>query len=427
MTTSNVVAFNRSDRWSMGRNEPIAVLDIGTTKMCCLIGQRRSGGGFELLGAGHQLAEGLRAGEIVDVEAAEASILAVVHEAEQQAGSSLREVVLGVAGGRPESHRSTIDIDLDGRSVTAADLTRALIHARGEVRAQGFEVLHALPVEVTLDGGQPLHDPRGMIGRRMRVVVHVVRATAAAVHNLVAAVERCHLGVAAVIAAPYAAGLASLSKEEVAHGALVIDLGGGVTGAARFAEGRLQEIHVIPVGGRHVTQDLAFGLSTARAQAERLKTLFGSVSSRSGDARQQFEVPGIGDPEDPPAQIVSRARLTEIMQPRVEEIFQLVRARLAGGQRQASGGRLVLTGGSSQLEGIIELAEDVFEMPARLGRARPFVGRRQLEETTAGTTAAGLLAWTNRDDGGLTFQPTRAKPMITARLARIGQWLRENF
>jgi cell division protein FtsA len=221
--------------------------------------------------------------------------------------------------------------------------------------------------------------------------------------------------------------LASLSKEEVAQGALVIDLGGGVTGAARFADGRLQEVHVIPVGGRHVTQDLAFGLSTGRAQAERLKTLFGSVSSRSGDARQRLEVPGIGDPEDPPAQIVSRARLTEIMQPRVEEIFQLVRARLAGGQRQASGGRLVLTGGSSQLEGIIELAEDVFEMPARLGRARPFVGRRQLEEATAGTTAAGLLAWTNRDDGGLTFQPTRAKPMITARLAKLGQWLRENF
>ncbi len=427
MTTSNVVAFNRSDRWSMGRNEPTAVLDIGTTKMCCLIGQRRPGSGFELLGAGHQLAEGLRAGEIVDVEAAEASILAVVHEAEQQAGTSLREVVLGVAGGRPESYRSTIEIDLAGRSVTGADLTRALIHARGEVRAEGFEVLHALPVEVTLDGGQPLHDPRGMIGRRMRVVVHVVRATAAAVHNLVAAVERCHLGVAGVISAPYAAGLASLSKEEVAQGALVVDLGGGVTGAARFADGRLQEVHVIPVGGRHVTQDLAFGLSTGRAQAERLKTLFGSVSSRSGDAGQRLEVPGIGDPEDPPAQIVSRARLTEIMQPRVEEIFQLVRARLAGGQRQVSGGRLVLTGGSSQLEGIIELAEEVFEMPARLGRARPFVGRRQLQEATAATTAAGLLAWTNRDDGGLTFQPTRAKPMITARLAKIGQWLRENF
>ena len=273
--------------------------------------------------------------------------------------------------GRTRAH-APIELEIGHRPVTGADLSRALAHAQAEARTGGVEVLHALPVEITLDGGQPLRDPRGMIGGRLRVGVHLICAAAAPIHNLVAAVERCHLEVAGVVAAPYASGLASLSDDEASLGALVLDLGGGVTGVARFAEGRVQEIHAVPLGGQHVTQDLAFGLSTGRAQAERLKSLYGSVLSRAGDARQQLEVPGIGDPGQPPVQIVSRARLTEIIRPRVEETLQLVRARIDGSP--LAGRRLVLTGGASQIEGIVELAEELFDMPARVGRARPFAG-----------------------------------------------------
>ena len=426
MRAGNVIPLARPESGPLGRHEPFGVLDVGSTKMCCLIARHGPAGRIELLGASHQLAEGLRAGEIVDAEAAEGSILAVLHAAEQQAGETLRELVVGVAAGRPQSHYATIELELGGRAVTGGDLARALAHAQAEARAEGVEVLHALPVEVTLDGGQPLRDPRGMIGRRLRLVIHLVRVAAAPLHNLVAAIERCHLEVAGVIAAPYAAGLAALSDDEAALGALVLDLGGGVTGVARFGDGRLQEIHAVPLGGQHVTQDLAFGLSTGRAQAERLKTLYGSVLSRAGDARQRLEVPGIGDPADPPAQIVSRARLTEIIRPRVEEIFQLVRARLAASPIPPAGRRLVLTGGGSQLEGVVELAEETFEMPARLGRARPLDASRGLDELSAATTAAGLLTWANRDDGGLTFRASRG-PVITTRLAKFGQWLRENF
>ena len=220
--------------------------------------------------------------------------------------------------------------------MTGADLAQALAHARAGARQDGAETLHALPVQITLDGGQPLRDPRGLIGRRLALVVHLVQVAAAPLYNLVAAVERCHLDIAGVVAAPYAAGIASLSEDEMGLGALVLDLGGGVTGVARFADGRLQDIHSVPLGGRHVTQDLAFGLSTGWPQAERLKTLYGSVLSRAGDAHQRLEVPGLGDPDNPPLQIVSRARLTEIMRPRVEEIFQLVRTRLEG-ERGAAG------------------------------------------------------------------------------------------
>ena len=425
--TAEILRLPRAEARPIGHHHPIGVLDIGTTKMCCLIARRGPGGRLEVLGAGYQLAEGLRAGEIVDAEAVEASILAVVHEAEQQAQETLREVVLGLSAGRPRAVRTAVELDLEGRAVTGEDLARALVHARAEARQDGTETLHALPAQITLDGGQPLRDPRGMIGRRLALVVHLVQVAAAPLYNLVAAVERCHLEIAGVVAAPYAAGLASLSEDEMTLGAVVLDLGGGVTGVARFADGRLQDIHSVPLGGRHVTQDLAFGLSTGWPQAERLKTLYGSVLSRAGDAHQRLEVAGLGDPEDPPLQIVSRARLTEIMRPRVEEIFQLVRIRLEASELPLVGRRLVLTGGGSALEGVVELAEEAFGMPARLGRTLPLDGRLEVAGLPGGATAVGLLRWATQDDGGLTFWSPRPNRVMSARLAKISQWLRENF
>ncbi|MGI9493353.1 MAG: cell division protein FtsA, partial [Geminicoccaceae bacterium] len=407
MTEAGVITLKGKEDRPFVRQDTIGVLDIGSTKMCCLVGRSRPGAELELLGASYQLAEGLKAGEIVDVEAVEASILAVVHEAEQQAGETLRDVVLGVTAGRPVSKRTVVDVELGGRAVTSSDLSRALSEAEKRIHEAEQACLHAIPVEMTLDGGQPLKDPRGMIGRRLSVETLLVEVAAAPLRNLVAAVERCHLDVVGVVANAYAAGLASLSEEEMALGALVLDLGGGVTGAARFSGGKLQEILSLPVGAQHVTQDLAFGLSIGRDQAERLKTLYGSALEHAGDSHERIEVPGIGDPTAPPSQIVTRAKLTEIIRPRVEEVFHIVREQLGDRMPPLAGRRLVLTGGGSQLEGTIELAEEVFDMPARLGRARPLSGRTQFDDLSAATTAAGLLLWTGRDDGGLTYRSPR--------------------
>jgi hypothetical protein len=218
MRRDNVVPLPERGRV---RQDPLVVLDLGTDKMCCLITRPQQHGRIEVLGLGHQLAEGLRAGEMVDTEAVEASIAAVVHEAEQQAGLTVREVVVGISAGRPRSRLSAVELDLGGRAVTAQDLARALAHAELEARADGGEILHALPVEVTLDGSQPLNDARGMIGQRLRLRVHLIEVAAAPLHNLVAAVERCHLDLRATVAASYASGLAALTDDELALGALV--------------------------------------------------------------------------------------------------------------------------------------------------------------------------------------------------------------
>jgi cell division protein FtsA len=408
----------------------MAVLDVGTSKMCCAIAESRADGGLELLAAGHQIADGMRAGEVVDAEAAEASILAVVHEAEQKAEETLREVVLAVAAGRPQSVLITVETDLGGRAVGDHDIRTLLEHARGEVESEGVAVLHALPVEITLDGSRPLRDARGMTGERLQALVHVVRAAAQPLRTLIACVERCHLEVRTVVAASYASAVACLTEDEARLGALVLDMGGGATGIAHVADGRLRQIDLVPLGGHHVTADLAYGLSTSLAHAERLKTLYGSVAHRACDEVAMLEVPLVGEGAGGRTGEVPRARLTEIIRPRIEEILQLVQARLRarpGFGDQPPRQRLVLTGGGSQLEGVAELACEIFGLPVRLGRPGHLEGAGGPEEQPALAAAAGALALATGDDGGLAYRSARPAPILAARLARLGQWLKENF
>ncbi|HET6520149.1 MAG TPA: cell division protein FtsA [Geminicoccaceae bacterium] len=411
------------------RPGPFAVLDVGTTKACCLVARGRPDGELDVLGAGLQYAAGLRAGEVVDAQAVEASVLAVVQEAEQRSGETLREVLLAVNTGLPTSRHVTIEVGLGRRPVTEADMRRALEQAQAEVRAEGLEALHALPVDISVDGGRRLRDPRGLIGERLVVGVHLICVGATPLQNLIACVERCHLEVARVVAAPYASGIASLSADEAELGALLLDMGGGVTGIAVFAGGRLRHLDVVPIGGQHITQDLAYGLSTGLAHAERIKNLYGSVLRRAGDERRRLEVPLVGDHDGAASHVVPRSRLAEIIQPRMEEVFQLVLDRLAAAPALPQGTQLVLTGGVSQLEGVAELAEEMFGLPARL--ARPQQGHAAaaagLGDQGSAVTAAGVLALAVGGDGGLAYRVPRPAPLFGARLARLGRWLRENF
>ena len=417
-----------SGPWSRGG--AFGVLDVGSSKLCCYIARPRPGRGVQLLGRGYQLAEGLKGGEVVDADAAETSVLAVLHEAEQQAGETLREIVLAVGGGRPQSSYVRVTGQLHGRAIAEADVRLLLDRAKRAAWTPEREVLHALPLEVAIDGGRPLKDACGLSGERLEVVAHLVTVAGPALRNVLACLERCHVEVKGVVCASYAAGLACLAADELERGCLVLDLGGGTTGLAHFAGGRLTLVDQVPYGGDHVTGDLAYGLSTSRQHAERVKNLFGGTQFRSCDDGTRIELPLLGDHIDLPTGEVPRTRVTEIVRARVEEILQLARRRLDD-HAEILAARppraIVLTGGGSQLEGVQDLVQEVFRLPTRCGRPGALLTPDGLEDAPCCASAAGAVGLALGDDGGLGWSDQSDASFLSHRLARFGQWFRENF
>lgn len=413
----------------VARTAPLAVLDLGTSKMCCFIARPRPSRGFALIGRGYQIADGLKAGEIVDAEAVDASLRAVLHEAEEQAGETLREIVVTLSGGAPRSTHVRVSSNLGGRAVGEDDLRRLMRRAHDEVEGDQRAVAHVLPLEVTIDGGRPLRDPRGMSGQRLEMLAHVVSLRAQMLRDVLAALTRCHLRVKGVAVASYAAGFGCLTEDELDRGCLLLDMGGGTTGIAHFAASRLALVDQVPYGGDHVTADLAFGLSTSRSHAERIKNLYGGVLWRACDDNQRIQVPQVGDHGRVPTGEFPRTRLTQIARARVEEIFGLVRERLGRSAellKACPPRNIVLTGGASEIEGAEELAQEVFRLPARIGRPDPAAGVGA-DVGPSCASVVGALALTAGDDGGLAWSETRATPPMAQKLARVGQWLRQNF
>lgn len=432
------VAFASAPAAAAQRSGPVGVLDVGTSKVCCYVVRARppgDGRGAILLGRGYQLAEGLRAGEVVDAEAAETSILAVVHEAEQQAGLTLRNLVLAVGGCQPRSSWHQLSLQLAGRAVAEGDVGRLLARGRAEAAAAGRAVLHMVPLEVGLDGGAPLRDARGLVGQRLDLLAHAVSVASGPLGNLLACLERCHLAARGVVAASYAAGLACLAEDERERGCLLIDMGGGSTSLAHFAGGRLALVEQVPYGGEHVTRDLAWGLSTGRQHAERIKNLFGGVQWRSCDDNTRIEVPLFGDHPELPTGEVPRTRITQIIRARIEEIFLLAQDKLREHvdflERQPPRS-IVLTGGASQLEGIDELAQEMFGLPTRRGRPELVEGTQGFESEPCCATASGAAALSLGEaasavDGAAGWDDAGRPALAGSPLVRVGRWLRQSF
>lgn len=413
-----------------GRGGPFAVLDIGTSKICCLIARPRPGRGFQVLGRGYQLADGLQRGEVVEVEAAEASIRAVLHEAEQEAGEQVTSVLAAVGGGRPRSHLMRVERPIKGRSITEEDIETALERARSEVQGTGAATLHVVPVEMSVDGGRPLRDPRGVKGQRLDLLVHVVAAEAQPLRTITSCLERAHLDVLGLVAAPCAAGHGCLTEDELEQGCLLVDMGAGATQVAHFTGGRLAFVEQVLKGGEKITSDLAYGLSTSRREAERLKTLYGGVLWRACDDNVRLEVPLIDDAADEPTGEVPRTRLTFIIRSRVEDIFSelIGRMRSRGDVLRARPPRsIVLTGGAAQIEGMDELAEEMFGLKARIARPRGLQETPGAEDDPTWTVAAGALAMVGGTDSGLGWSNGEEKRTLRSGFVRLREWLRENF
>ncbi|MGD9649256.1 MAG: cell division protein FtsA, partial [Dongiaceae bacterium] len=335
------------------RSNIIAALDLGTSKVGCFIARIDERGRPRVIGMGHQASKGIKSGTIVDMDAVEYVILNVVHAAEQMAGERIQSVFVNVSGGQPISHSFDIELPLSGHPVNDHDLQ--ILQAQKPSlppSSDGFErdIIHSIPVHYLLDGTRGIRDPRGMYGQRLGANIHVVSAHSNALRNLTTCVRRCHLEVDAFVVSPYASGLACLVEDEMDLGVTLIDMGGGTTSIAVFFDGNVVYTDTIPIGGGHVTHDIARGLSTPLSHAERLKTLYGSAVVAASDTHEMIDVVPIGEEDTEIANHVPKSLMTGIVQPRIEETFELVRSHLeASGFAKLAGRRAVLTGGASQL------------------------------------------------------------------------------
>jgi cell division protein FtsA len=405
------------------RGSKIAAIDIGTTKICCFIARVEDQP--RILGIGHQLARGVRSGAIIDLEAAGHSIRAAVHAAEEMAGETIDRAVVNLSGGHIASRIVKAEIDVGRREVSDADMRHVLERGYHTRESPDRQVIHSIPVGFSIDDSRGILDPRGMVGERLGVNMHVVTATSTSVRNHSTAIGRSHLDTEALVVGPYAAGLACLVEDEMDLGVTVIDMGGGTTTIGVFFGGNLIYADTVPVGGSHVTNDIARGLSTPLADAERMKALFGSAMSTTLDEREMIAVPQIGEEEEGHVNHVPKSFLVKIIAPRIEETFELVRNKLEGsGCDKLAGRRVVLTGGACQLHGTRELAGLILDKQVRIGRPGHISGLAEATHGPAFSAAAGLLLFALSE---------RAEPPRHGQIAprgifgKVGQWMRENF
>jgi cell division protein FtsA len=376
-----------------GRSGPFGVLDIGTTKIVCLIGRTESDGSLRVLAFGWQKGRGIRGGGIVDLDAAEKAIRAAVGQAEDMADTRLHSVTVNLTCGQPASRLFNVQWPVGGRAVEEHDIRRVVHEARVRAVADGREVIHALPLTFSVDHTDGVADPRGLFCEELTARLHIVDAASTALRSLGACIARCDLDIAELVSAPMAAGLATLVPDERELGATVIDMGGGTTGMAVFGEGQLLHTAQLPIGGQHVTNDLARMLSTPVAHAERLKTLYGNAQSCKDDEREMLPVPLVGEEEHQISK-VPRSMVVNVIRPRLEETFEMVKERLdSSGLTRAAGTRVVLTGGACQLAGARDLAGRILNKQVRLGRPTALRGLPDSATGPAFATAAGLLAW----------------------------------
>ena len=422
------------------RTTVVAALDVGTSKIACLVARlkpqppqevlRRRSHGIEIMGISHTVARGMKAGAVVDLAETEAAISHAVDLAERMASVQFEAVVVSVSAGRIGSELFAASVDVAGPAVSDRDIARVLAAGSSHSVRDGRAVLHSLPISYTLDGTTGIRDPRDMLARNFGVDMHVVTVDIAAPRNLMLAIERCHLSVEAMVASPYVAGLSVLADDEADLGAAVIDMGAGTTTMAVFSAGHCVYASGFALGGHHVTMDIARGLNARIADAERIKTFYGSVLTGGSDERDMITVPPVGDDAREALQFVSRANLVRIIKPRAEEILEMVRDRLAASPFAAEPrGRVVLTGGASQLNGLPELAARMLGRPVRIGRPLGVAGLPELAKGPAFAVAAGLLVYPQTAHLE-HFEPRRTRQLMTGTggyMNKVGRWLRESF
>ena len=421
--------------WS-GTSEFAGVLDIGTSKIVCLIGQRingrpeaggEPGAGLRIIGVGHQKSAGISAGVIVDLDDAERSVRATIAQAERMAGVTLDSILVSVAAGRLRSHNFKASAGIEGGRVTAQDVGRLLTGSRAFIERDGRKLVHLNRKSVQLDGTPSEGSPVGLAAAHVSADMHGVSADEAPLRNLQTVLERCHADLAGFQVAPFASALAVTSEAERQLGLTVVDIGCGTTKSAVFEGGHLTSVRFVGYGGREITKGIARALHTPLIEAERIKALYGNLLSARSDDREEFPYTLAGSDEGL-MQLASRAQLVSVIRPIVKDLFLAI----ADGPEQTGNGAagnspLVLTGGGCLLPGIAEFAGQLLQRPVRIGQAAVISGLPPIARTPPFATATGLLFASEAGDDGKAIRFVADEAEGGGYLHRVGAWLKGGF
>jgi cell division protein FtsA len=410
------------------KNNIVTALDVGGSKTCCFIAESTDAGTLEILGVGYCSAGGIKSGRIVDMEAAEHAIASAIQMAEEEAGIRVNSAYISLCGGTPLSETHTITLPVGGAEITGSDLRKLLSQAKHH-NQHHRTIFHKIPLGYQLDNTPDIEDPRGMYGEQLSSLVHIITAESAILRTLGLCMKRCHITVKAFVAAPYASALACLTEDEMQRGSILLDLGSHTTSLALFYGGRLQHVAILPIGGYHVTNDLAHGLSTNTHDAERLKTLHGSASTRAVTDREMVDVPVMGELDQVVMHSVPKGQLARIIQPRAEEIFEMARAHLQSiGMEAITEQSVVLTGGGSLLPAIRDIAVTVLANKVRLAKPQDFLGNLPLDyQSAVFSTTAGLLRYSQLPHAWTPANDPYAHPQGGGWWRGTLNWIKENF
>lgn len=413
------------------RSDLFAAIDIGGSKICCAIAKINEHGSdtdsLRVIGVGLQLSRGIKNGVITNLEDLEDSILNAVHSAEQMAGETIDAVYVNLAASCVKSHTLDITIPLNGDPVDESHLRQLLSLGRSAFGVNDRQIVHVLPIAYAIDDEAGIRDPRGLLGQKLETSLHIVSAHNTIMQNITNCIGRCHLDVLGFVAGSYASGLSTLVEDELELGVTVIDLGGSHCSIASFLDGALVHVDSVSLGGSHITNDIARGLSTPVIHAERLKTLYGSTILSTADERENITVPQLGEGAGHANIQVPKSTLTHIIRARTEEIFDHIWRRLQQtGMDRLVCHRIVITGGGSQLPGMRELAAASWNKHIRVGQPVGFVGGSDLVTSPMFATCAGMLKFALRDYLGAE-EPVKVTPHTGTTMEKIISWVRENF
>lgn len=401
------------------RNSVIAVLDVGSSKILCMIAKFSASGDLEILGSNIHIASGIKSGIITDLQSATESIATTIEGAEKNAGIRINNLYVNIAANNLISHQLSAEIDVAGHEINSKDINKLLLQILDKYNDQQVSIIHSFIYDYTLDGNHGITNPLGMYGSTLSCEVNVVVTPNNVVANLANCLLKCQIDVNGYIASSYVSGLACLSDDEMKIGVTLIEIGAGCSSVSVFNNSKLIFTDGIPFGGHHITNDIAKGLSISYDDAERMKILYGTAVSTSIESKESIELTS----DDEEVNLISRSTLAEIIRARVEEILELLERKLTNAGFSISGTKIVLTGGNAHLNGLRELISHMFAAKVRMGYPKQIPGLSTDDKSMIASTAIGMLMY--------VVQTIKAKPIgltsdrTTGR--KIWQWLKDNF